>query len=134
MKILRETATGAYVVQAQGDMTEDGIQNRMQEMSGDPSIEYFVKDQLLEIMATPSDPRYVEQWHYYEADGGLNLPDAWDDSTGEGVIVAVIDTGITNHSDLRANILPGYDMIRATIAGSGLVFCLLHDSTYSSVM
>ncbi|KAF1013906.1 MAG: Extracellular basic protease [Stenotrophomonas maltophilia] len=39
---------------------------------------------------------------------------AWDKATGTGVVVAVIDTGITNHPDLNANILPGYDFISDT--------------------
>ena len=36
---------------------------------------------------------------------------AWDVTNGSGAVVAVLDTGITNHSDLNANILPGYDFI-----------------------
>ncbi len=26
----------------------------------------------------PNDPMYAQQWHYYEAAGGINLPAAWD--------------------------------------------------------
>src|SRR6185295_13224345 len=52
-----------------------------------------------------------QQWHYYEAAGGLNLPPAWDKSTGSGVVVAVIDTGYRPHADLAPNIVAGYDMI-----------------------
>lgn len=36
--------------------------------------------------------------------------DAWKTSRGEGVTVAVIDTGVDgNHQDLSGNVLPGYD-------------------------
>src|SRR5690606_25372148 len=43
-----------------------------------------------------------------------------DVTDGSGVVVAVLDTGITNHSDLNANILPGYDFISdTTVAGDG---------------
>src|SRR3990167_4488880 len=45
---------------------------------------------------------------------GINVRPAWDKSTGAGVVVAVIDTGITNHADLNANLLPGYDFISDT--------------------
>ena len=48
------------------------------------------------------------------AAGGINLPPAWDKSTGTGVVVAVIDTGYRPHVDLAANILPGYDIINDT--------------------
>src|SRR5690606_41245340 len=43
--------------------------------------------------------------------GGIRATEAWDGATGAGVVVAVLDTGITSHSDLNANILPGYDFI-----------------------
>ncbi len=55
--------------------------------------------------------------------GGANLPLAWDYTTGSsGVIVAVIDTGISNHADLNGvsggatytpagRFLPGYDFV-----------------------
>jgi subtilisin family serine protease len=43
--------------------------------------------------------------------GGINAPLAWDISRGQGVIVAVIDTGVVNHPDLAANVIQGYDFI-----------------------
>jgi serine protease len=71
-------------------------------------------------MATANDPRYTDQWHYFDATGGLRLPAAWDASTGSGVTVAVIDTGYRPHADLSGQFLQGYDFIStATIANDG---------------
>ncbi len=83
----------------------------MQEVAASGNVEYIEVDQMLQPFATPNDPRYSDQWHYFEANGGLNLPTAWDSATGAGVTVAVLDTGYRPHADLNANILPGYDMI-----------------------
>lgn len=83
----------------------------MQEIVESGNVEYIEIDQMLQPFATPNDPRYSDQWHYFEANGGLNLPTAWDSATGAGVTVAVLDTGYRPHADLNANILPGYDMI-----------------------
>ena len=62
------------------------------------------------VRATPDDPYYAQyQWHFHNPTGGIRAPAAWDAATGEGVVVAVLDTGITAHSDLDDNVLEGYD-------------------------
>lgn len=43
----------------------------------------------------PNDPIYSYQWHLEnDAYGGINMESAWDTSTGNGVVVAVLDTGV----------------------------------------
>jgi subtilisin family serine protease len=42
----------------------------------------------------------------------FNLPDAWNSSQGEGVVIAVLDTGCDlDHQDLVDNLLPGINII-----------------------
>ncbi|HKY93174.1 MAG TPA: S8 family peptidase [Nevskiaceae bacterium] len=76
-----------------------------------PGVAYAVEDKRLEPNFVPNDPLYAQQWHYFESVGGIRLPAAWDVATGEGVVVAVVDTGYTDHNDLVANVIPGYDFI-----------------------
>ncbi|MCF2908315.1 S8 family serine peptidase [Pseudoalteromonas sp. DL2-H2.2] len=111
-KYVRKMAlSNHHVMRVDKKLTPAEAQSLMQEMAATGNIEYIEVDQMLQPFATPNDPRYSDQWHYFEAAGGINAPAAWDKATGDGVVVAVLDTGYRPHADLSANILPGYDMI-----------------------
>ncbi len=95
-----------------------------------PDVEYAQPNYILYPMKTPNDPLYAKQWHYFnngtglgESPGGIDLPKAWDISTGGNVVVAVIDTGILpDHPDIKnsPNLISGYDFISdATRANDG---------------
>ena len=57
----------------------------------------------------PDDAFYAFQWHYER----INLEAAWDveDGTGNDVVIAVLDTGVVEHPDLQASLLPGFDFV-----------------------
>jgi gliding motility-associated-like protein len=65
--------------------------------------------------AAGNDPYFSEQWHYHNtgqtgtAGVDINLPEAWDITTGStDVIVAVVDGGIDyTHPDIAANMWSG---------------------------
>jgi serine protease len=83
-------------------------------VSSDSNIEYIEIDALMQANSVPNDSRYNEQWHYFESRGGINVENAWNTSTGNGINVAVLDTGIRPHFDLASNIIQGYDFINDT--------------------
>ncbi|MEP2301090.1 MAG: S8 family serine peptidase, partial [Kangiellaceae bacterium] len=83
----------------------------MNKLRQDSNVLAIEEDALMQPTFVPNDEFYNLQWHYHEATGGMNAEAAWDTNDGTGVVVAVLDTGITDHSDLNANILPGYDFI-----------------------
>lgn len=117
---LRRMATGAEVVRTNRKLDRVEARVLMEQLAADPNVEYVEVDQLLQHAMTPNDPNYSQQWGYHNATAGIRANQAWDVSTGAGVVVAVIDTGSTNHSDLNANTIAGYDMISdATVAGDG---------------
>jgi type VII secretion-associated serine protease mycosin len=63
----------------------------------------------LVVQASPAraDPVRDRQWHL----AYLEVADAQRISKGEGVTVAVIDSGVDPHRDLRGNLLPGTDFV-----------------------
>lgn len=57
------------------------------------------------------DPMKDLQW-YLDGDYGINASKAWRITKGSpSIVVAVLDTGITDHPDLEANVVTGYDFI-----------------------
>lgn len=72
----------------------------------------------------PTDPNYSKQW-YLTAQHGVSAERAWAISKGsDHVVVAVLDTGITQHPELNDSIVSGYDFVDndtdATDPGDGI--------------
>ncbi|MCF0095316.1 type VII secretion-associated serine protease mycosin [Micromonospora sp. MH99] len=59
------------------------------------------------VIETNSRPDHQEQWHL----SALRVSDAHKISQGDGITVAVPDSGVSNHQDLQGNLLPGTDVI-----------------------
>lgn len=112
VKELRTTATGAQVVTTGEALDDAAAEELVSQLESDPAVEFAEPDQRMQpVAAAPNDEFYGAQWDFFETRAGMRVPGAWDVSRGKGVTVAVIDTGITSHSDLNANVLPGYDMM-----------------------
>lgn len=67
----------------------------------------------------PDDPRFPNQWHLDNTDDNAGIPDndfdapeVWDITVGDGVILAVLDSGVDlDHEDLFEDLLPGFDFV-----------------------
>ena len=104
---------GYHVISVKAGSKEE-LAQRIEELSNSPAVAHIEEDAIMRAFAAPNDPLYDDQWHYFDQQAGINLPNAWERSTGKGVTVAVLDTGYRPHEDLVGNLLPGYDMITET--------------------
>ena len=111
---VRRMSLGADVIASSQKLDRAGAATLMRQIAANPNVEYVEIDAILRPTLTPNDTSYGQQWGYQDADAGIRANQAWDVATGSGIIVAVIDTGITTHSDLSANIVAGYDFISNT--------------------
>lgn len=71
-------------------------------------IESIEPNYVYKAFETANDPDYSKQWNLR----GINIEKAWDENHGEGITVAVIDTGVSRVPDLRdTEFVEGYDFV-----------------------
>lgn len=118
---LRTLSTGAEVVKANRPLDRAEAESVMRQIAADPNVVYVEVDQIMKPLMTPNDTHYSTYlWGLQSSTAGIRADQAWNSTSGVGVVVAVLDTGYTDHSDLLGNILPGYDFISDTrTAGDG---------------
>ncbi|GIX39476.1 MAG: extracellular protease [Silanimonas sp.] len=120
LRHFRRMSLGADVVRPSRALSRAEAVQVMEQLAALPGVEYVEPDLIMRPALTPNDPRYNEQWGFFSATAGIRANTAWDLATGSGIIVAVLDTGKTSHSDLNANTVAGYDFISSTtVAGDG---------------
>jgi serine protease len=111
VRSLRTLSTGAEVVRTDRKLDLAESKQFMVELMRDPNVLAVEPDVRVTPRFVPNDPLYAQQWHYKNGPGGINAEPAWDLSRGDGIVVAVIDTGITPHSEFAGQLVPGYDFI-----------------------
>ena len=146
MKAVRTIAGDAELVALDTPLPLSMANTTAARLALDPSVEYAEPNIMYKKLLTPNEPNFAaRQWNLLApsatytgalsaggtksapATGGANLQLAWDVTTGvNGVVVAIIDTGIVNHPDLNGvatgvtympsgRFLPGYDFISSTV-------------------
>lgn len=74
-------------------------------LEGLDEVDWVEPVQKVTKLGSPDDPFFSYQWHMTT----LGATTAWDVTMGDGVIVAVIDTGVSEGLDGFLDLLPGWD-------------------------
>lgn len=130
IEYFRPMSGDAHVLRLPERMPIDQVLDITEKLSSLPEVEFAEPDYIMFPMGEtintplviPNDPQYSSQWHYFAptpGNYGVNAPAAWDITTGSSSIyVAVLDTGITDHSDLSGRWTGGYDMVSDPLIGN----------------
>jgi serine protease len=97
--------TGAYgsVWRVRSDASYDDLHEVFMD---DSDVVELEPERLAHALSTvPDDPYFTYQWHMAE----VGVPAVWDNATGAGVTVAVVDTGVSAGADGFRNLLGGRD-------------------------
>jgi serine protease len=120
------TAGLSHVVRLQAPLPADEMPAFLQALRADPTVASVEVDAVARRALLPNDELFIDVreilWNLKGDSGarrgGINLPTAWNRTRGAGITIAVLDTGITPHADLDANVLQsGYDFISADADG-----------------
>ncbi|HYQ45313.1 MAG TPA: S8 family serine peptidase [Polyangiaceae bacterium] len=87
------------------------LEAAMADLRSDPHVEYVHPNYVAHLVYTPNDPYWSSSgsWGQPRADLWdlklMHTSQAWDATRGNGVVVAVVDTGVDiNHPDLAGNV------------------------------
>lgn len=96
-------------------------QEALQRLLRHPHVRFAEFDRLGKFALVPNDPYLGSQWHTQK----IGAAAAWDISQGQGVTIAVLDTGTDcTHPDLSAACVAGWNMVdnnsnTADVSGHG---------------
>ncbi len=97
------------------------VQQAVDDFKKDPDVEYAQPDYVATVNMVPNDPYFSSSRSWGQSYDDLwgikkmNVPAAWDSTQGEGVIVAVVDTGVDyHHPDIAANMVAGWNFVTDT--------------------
>lgn len=72
------------------------------------ATEFIEPNYIYNAYGVPNDPDYSKQWNLRS----INIEQAWTENRGEGITVAVIDTGVSRVPDLeKTTFVQGYDFV-----------------------
>jgi subtilisin family serine protease len=102
-KATKITSFGLHVVELPANASEQAVASLL---AHHPHLKFAELDQKVTANITPNDPYFGSQWHTAK----IGAPIAWDLSSGAGVTIAILDSGVDGtHPDLSAQMVPGWN-------------------------
>lgn len=123
-RVVKATAGAAEVVKNSTELDATQQQQAVAALEKNPAVESAEPDRIIlrgltstSYGSRPNDPGLGKQWHL----NAIEAPGAWATASGRGTTIGLLETGYTDHPDLRGKWVPGvgYDFVSANNGGDG---------------
>jgi hypothetical protein len=110
-RLLRDAgARGARALGRQGlqlvDVPPGAEAAVLRRLARQPHFKFVELDRRVEPAMAANDPYFGSQWHL----GKIGAPTAWETSAGNGITIAILDTGVDGaHADLASRMVAGWN-------------------------
>ncbi len=112
----RTMAIGAQVLASDAVRSVADAEAILARLRAHGDVLYAERSRPVRAERVPNDPLYGDQFYLWPGATTTDAQSAWDLTTGSSaVVVAVLDTGFTNHRDLAGRLLPGYDFVSSNV-------------------
>lgn len=102
---LRAIGAGLFVLDLPPTASSTAVR---QVLARHPALKFADHDRRFRIAAAVNDPLATNAWHL----GKINAGTAWDRSTGNGITIAILDSGVDpTHPDLAGQLVPGWNVV-----------------------
>lgn len=115
---VRDGQDGTWIVELEPAIRVDDVLRFRADLESKAQINWADPDYYMVPFWRPNDPLYAYQWQYanggynYKPEKSINAEAAWElGYRGDGINIAIVDSGITNHPDLNQKVLGGFDMV-----------------------
>lgn len=99
----RISGIDVHVVQLPANASEKAVAALL---AKNKHLKFAELDRVVASAATANDIYYANAWHLPK----IGAPTAWDTSKGDGITIAILDTGINgNHTDLKDRMVAGWN-------------------------
>lgn len=94
-----------HIVELPANASETAVQRRL---ANHPLLKFAELDRRVFSGLAATDPYVGSEWHLPK----IAAPAAWDQSQGQGVVIAILDSGVlATHPDLAANMVAGWNFV-----------------------